>query len=77
MKPLLKYFPYFLSRHETKDEMSQILKSLMRLDEDQCALKNAKHFFKIKIQDYYEFEGRKFFLKIPILDEISSFDFIN
>ena len=30
----------------------------MRLDEDQCALKNAKHFFKIKIQDYYEFEGK-------------------
>jgi chitin synthase len=43
--------------HETKDEMINMLKSLFRLDEDQCALKNAKHFFKIKIQDYYEFEG--------------------
>jgi chitin synthase len=44
--------------HETKEEMLQMLKSLIRLDEDQCAKKNAKQFFNAKIQDYYEFEGK-------------------
>ena len=43
--------------HETKEEMIQMLKSLFRLDEDQCAKKNAKQFLKARIQDYYEFEG--------------------
>ena len=43
--------------HETKEEMLQMLKSLIRLDEDQCAKKNAKQFLNVKIQDYYEFEG--------------------
>lgn len=47
--------------HETKDEMVQMLKSLFRLDEDQCAKKNAKQYIDSKIPDYYEFEGKNYF----------------
>lgn len=47
--------------HETKEEMIQMLKSVFRLDEDQCAKKNAKKFINDKVQDYYEFEVHIFF----------------
>ncbi|XP_023222883.1 uncharacterized protein LOC111624303 isoform X2 [Centruroides sculpturatus] len=47
--------------HETKDEMSQLLKSLFRMDEDQCARRNAIKFLQVRDVDYYEFEAHIFF----------------
>ncbi|XP_033728584.1 chitin synthase chs-2-like isoform X2 [Pecten maximus] len=47
--------------HETRKEMSQMLTSLFRLDNDQCARKNAQKFFDVVDPDYYEFEVHIFF----------------
>uniref|UniRef100_A0AAN0LHG8 chitin synthase n=1 Tax=Polyphagotarsonemus latus TaxID=1204166 RepID=A0AAN0LHG8_9ACAR len=47
--------------HETKEEMVQMLKSLMRLDEDQWAKKKVKKYFNAGSQDYYEFEVHIYF----------------
>nr|XP_022324471.1 uncharacterized protein LOC111125208 isoform X3 [Crassostrea virginica] len=47
--------------HETQKEMMQILTSLFRLDNDQCARKNAQKFFDVVDPDYYEFEIHVFF----------------
>ncbi|XP_053386467.1 chitin synthase chs-2-like isoform X2 [Mercenaria mercenaria] len=47
--------------HETENEMTQILKSLFRMDEDQCARRNLQLFFGIRDPDYYEFEAHIFF----------------
>lgn len=43
--------------HETKDEMIEFLKSIMRLDEDQCARRVAQKYLRIVDPDYYEFES--------------------
>lgn len=43
--------------HETKDEMMEFLKSIMRLDEDQCARRVAQKYLRIVDPDYYEFES--------------------
>lgn len=43
--------------HETIDEMVQLLKSVMRMDEDQSARRNAQKYLRIVDPDYYEFEG--------------------
>ncbi|KAL4217244.1 Chitin synthase 2 [Mactra antiquata] len=47
--------------HETENEMTQILKSLFRMDEDQCARRHLQLFFGIRDPDYYEFEAHIFF----------------
>ncbi|KAK3589761.1 hypothetical protein CHS0354_021089 [Potamilus streckersoni] len=47
--------------HETEKEMIQILTSLFRLDNDQCARRNAQRFFDVVDPDYYEFEAHVFF----------------
>ncbi|KAL9891261.1 hyaluronan synthase-like protein kkv isoform 2-T2 [Glossina fuscipes fuscipes] len=47
--------------HETKDEMMEFLKSIMRLDEDQCARRVAQKYLRIVDPDYYEFETHTFF----------------
>lgn len=47
--------------HETKDEMIEFLKSIMRLDEDQCARRVAQKYLRIVDPDYYEFETHIFF----------------
>uniref|UniRef100_T1PGZ3 chitin synthase n=1 Tax=Musca domestica TaxID=7370 RepID=T1PGZ3_MUSDO len=47
--------------HETKDEMMEFLKSVMRLDEDQCARRVAQKYLRIVDPDYYEFETHTFF----------------
>lgn len=47
--------------HETVEEMTQMLKSVLRMDEDQCARRNAQKYLKIIDPDYYEFETHIFF----------------
>uniref|UniRef100_A0A336MER8 chitin synthase n=1 Tax=Culicoides sonorensis TaxID=179676 RepID=A0A336MER8_CULSO len=47
--------------HETKDEMIEFLKSIMRMDEDQCARRVAQKYLRVVDPDYYEFETHIFF----------------
>ncbi|XP_044020427.1 chitin synthase chs-2 isoform X2 [Aphidius gifuensis] len=47
--------------HENKEEMVEFLKSILRLDADQCARRNAQNFLKVVDPDYYEFETHIFF----------------
>ncbi|XP_030374775.1 chitin synthase chs-2 isoform X2 [Scaptodrosophila lebanonensis] len=47
--------------HETKDEMIEFLKSIMRMDEDQCARRVAQKYLRVLDPDYYEFETHIFF----------------
>ncbi|XP_042909493.1 chitin synthase chs-2 [Parasteatoda tepidariorum] len=47
--------------HETTEEMLQMLKSVLRMDEDQCARRNAQKYLRIVDPDYYEFEVHIFF----------------
>lgn len=47
--------------HETTEEMIQMFKSVMRMDEDQSARRNAQKYLRIVDPDYYEFEVHIFF----------------
>ncbi|XP_076622965.1 chitin synthase chs-2 [Colletes latitarsis] len=42
--------------HETKEEMNELIGSILRLDKDQCAMKVIQKYYKISIKDYYELE---------------------
>ena len=42
--------------HETKNEMIQILKAIMRMDIDQSARNKARTYFNVHDPDFYEFE---------------------
>lgn len=44
--------------HETKEEMIEFLKSIFRLDEDQCARRIAQKYLRVVDPDYYEFESK-------------------
>ncbi|XP_013772916.1 uncharacterized protein LOC106458013 [Limulus polyphemus] len=50
--------------HETGEEMFKMLKSVMRMDEDQCARKNAQKFLAVVDPDYYEFQGKTYSVSI-------------
>uniref|UniRef100_W8AXX4 chitin synthase n=1 Tax=Ceratitis capitata TaxID=7213 RepID=W8AXX4_CERCA len=57
--------------HETQEEMMEFLKSIVRLDEDQCARRMAKLHINGGKSDneYYEFETNIFFDDAFVLDE--------
>ena len=44
--------------HETEDETMQMLKSIFRMDADQCARRIAQEHMDIVDPDYYEFESK-------------------
>ncbi|XP_076333773.1 chitin synthase chs-2-like isoform X2 [Tachypleus tridentatus] len=62
--------------HETGEEMVQMLKSVMRVDEDQAARKNAQKYLAIVDPDYYEFEVHIFFDDAFELCEENDEDFV-
>lgn len=43
--------------HETKEEMIEFLKSIIRLDEDQCARRVAQKYLRVVDPDYFELES--------------------
>ncbi|XP_052792125.1 chitin synthase chs-2-like [Mya arenaria] len=47
--------------HETRAEMTNLLKSLFRMDIDHSGRYLAQKFYKIRDPDYYEFEAHLFF----------------
>lgn len=46
--------------HETREEMMEMLKSILRMDEDQCARRVAQKYLRVVDPDYYEFETHIF-----------------
>lgn len=46
--------------HETHEEMMEMLKSILRMDEDQCARRVAQKYLRVVDPDYYEFETHIF-----------------
>lgn len=50
--------------HETHEEMMEMLKSILRMDEDQCARRVAQKYLRVVDPDYYEFESMPNFLYI-------------
>eukprot|EP00106_Octopus_bimaculoides_P003471 XP_014770913.1 PREDICTED: uncharacterized protein LOC106869619 [Octopus bimaculoides] len=46
--------------HETVHEMTQLLKSVFRMDIDQSARRNAQDYFNVQDPDFYEFEAHIF-----------------
>ncbi|KAJ8936720.1 hypothetical protein NQ318_007079 [Aromia moschata] len=47
--------------HETKEEMVEFLKSVLRLDEDQCAQRIVRNYLQFNLPSYYEFETHVLF----------------
>ncbi|KAK9695518.1 hypothetical protein QE152_g32521 [Popillia japonica] len=47
--------------HETKEEMMEFLKSIFRMDEDQCARRTVREQLGFNLPDYYEIETNIFF----------------
>lgn len=44
--------------HETKEEMVAFLKSVLRLDEDQCAHRIVRNYLQYNLPNYYELESK-------------------
>lgn len=55
--------------HETKEEMMEFLKSIMRLDEDQSSRRIVRHYMGFDIPDYYELESKYTNLKSIYISE--------
>ncbi|XP_053409096.1 uncharacterized protein LOC123560719 isoform X2 [Mercenaria mercenaria] len=47
--------------HETKYEMLQLMKSLFRMDRDQCIRRHAEEVFQKEDKDFYDFEAHILF----------------
>lgn len=47
--------------HETKDEMMEFLKSILRLDADQCSQRIVRNYFGYNLRTYYELESKILF----------------
>jgi len=50
--------------HENREEMMEMLKSIFRMDADQCARRLARKFFEYVDPGYYEFESNFIFLLV-------------
>lgn len=48
--------------HEEKNEMNQLINSILRLEKDQCAIRVTQSHYKIYIKDYYELESKSFII---------------
>lgn len=55
--------------HENEEEMIEMLKSILRMDEDQSARRVAQKYLKIVDLDYYEFESKISFQNVTSLYE--------
>lgn len=55
--------------HENNDEMKEFLKSVMRLDEDQCARRITQTYLHIRDPDFYEYES-EFIVDVDNLQSI-------
>ncbi|XP_011253680.2 chitin synthase chs-2 [Camponotus floridanus] len=47
--------------HEERNEMNHLISSILRLDRDQCAMRETQRHYKVRIEDYYELETHIFF----------------
>ncbi|XP_060583228.1 chitin synthase chs-1-like [Ruditapes philippinarum] len=55
--------------HETKYEMLQLMKSIFRMDRDQCVRKHAEQVFQKEDKDFYDFEAHILFDDAMTLDD--------
>lgn len=55
--------------HETKYEMIQLMKSLFRMDRDQCVRRNAEAIFQKEDKDFYEFEAHILFDDAMVMND--------